>query len=201
MRIGRMLYPVRELGPGERLGIWVQGCARKCPGCANPELQEFDWRKEIPAETLADIASLAIAANGLTGITITGGEPMLQPKELAVLLKRLKPICGDVLIFTGFRIQELTRSGNPDIRDVLSLASVVVDGEYILEKNAGDRLRGSTNQRVVILEECRRKTYEDYMSSENRHIDTFISTDGVISVGIHPQTFLDKAWAASGTPG
>ena len=47
MRIGRILYPIKALGPGTRIGIWVQGCPRECPGCANPELQPEE-AKDMP---------------------------------------------------------------------------------------------------------------------------------------------------------
>lgn len=194
MKIGRLLCPVRELGPGERLGIWVQGCDRKCPGCANPELWSFDDKKETPLDILVAMTSALIAGKGLTGITITGGEPMLQPKELAVLLSQLKPLCSDLLVFTGFTYDDLRRSADPDIQTVLSLVSVLVDGEYIREQNAGDRLRGSANQRVLFLEENMKTVYEQYMGEKERHIDNFIALNGVISVGIHPQEFLDQAW-------
>ena len=191
MRIGRILCPVRELGPGERLGIWVQGCARECPGCANPELQSFDNDKEIPMDILSAMTAAAIIGKNLTGITITGGEPMLQAKELAILLRKINPLCNDVLIFTGFHYEELLQCSDPDIHEVLSMTSVLVDGEYIREKNTGARLRGSANQRIIYLDESRREKYEQYINAEDRLIDHFITAGGVVSVGIHPQKLLD----------
>jgi len=193
MKIGRMLYPVRELGPGERLGIWVQGCARGCPGCANPELQYFDKKKEIPIRLLTAMASTAILSRKLSGITISGGEPMLQAGELAYLLRELRPLCDDVLIYTGFCYEELLQSHDPDIHKVLCMTSVLVDGAYFMEKNAGERLRGSTNQRILFLDESKRRVYENYMMENERQIDHFITSNGVVSVGIHPQKFLDEA--------
>ena len=38
MNVARVLYPVRVLGPGRRVGLWLCGCQRACPGCSNPEL-------------------------------------------------------------------------------------------------------------------------------------------------------------------
>lgn len=37
MRIHSILEGTRVNGPGYRLGIWVQGCRRNCPGCFNRE--------------------------------------------------------------------------------------------------------------------------------------------------------------------
>lgn len=31
----------RANGPGVRLGIWVQGCTRNCPGYINPETHDI----------------------------------------------------------------------------------------------------------------------------------------------------------------
>ena len=197
MKIGRILSPVHELGPGNRLGIWVQGCQKRCPECANPELWDLDERKEIPIDLLTAIATISITSQGLSGITVTGGEPMLQAKELAQFLDRLKPICDDVLVFTGFNYKELKQSHDPNVHAALSGISVLVDGEYRYQENTGERLRGSGNQRIIFLKEDHRKAYEEYMNAENRWIDNFITNDGIIVAGIHPQSFLGQAW---GTP-
>lgn len=191
MRIGRLLYPIRELGPGERLGIWVQGCKRRCPGCANPELWEIDEKKEIPFPVFRLLVSSAIMRSHLEGITITGGEPMLQAKELSQLLHSLPSFCQDVLVFTGYRYADLIAMDDPEINDFLSMISVLVDGEYIIERNIGERLRGSSNQNIIFLDESKRQVYEEYIASAERHIDSFIADNGVISVGIHPQVFMD----------
>lgn len=41
MYIARILYPVKVLGPGERIGIWMDGCEHGCIGCSNPELWDI----------------------------------------------------------------------------------------------------------------------------------------------------------------
>lgn len=52
MYIARILYPVEVLGPGKRIGIWFCGCPRRCEGCSNPELWEFQkvkggWQDDV----------------------------------------------------------------------------------------------------------------------------------------------------------
>ena len=53
IRLHRIYYPVTALGPGRRLGIWVQGCARRCPGCLSPEMQPYTGA-EIPVEQVLE---------------------------------------------------------------------------------------------------------------------------------------------------
>ena len=46
--VARILYPVKVLGPGNRVGIWLAGCDHKCLGCSNPELwEQKDEEKNI----------------------------------------------------------------------------------------------------------------------------------------------------------
>lgn len=190
MRVGRLLYPIRELGPGNRIGLWVQGCLKSCPGCANPELQEINEKKSIPIEILSMMVVSAIEANDLVGITISGGEPFLQAMELNRLLGIVRQHCDDVLVFTGFKYEELLKRDDPIIKELLSKISVLVDGEYIEELNKGERLRGSSNQNILFLDETKKPLYEEYINSSNRFVDSFVSDDGVISVGIHPKDFI-----------
>ena len=35
--ISRIHYPVTTLGPGKRIGIWMQGCSIRCPGCISAD--------------------------------------------------------------------------------------------------------------------------------------------------------------------
>ena len=55
MNVARILYPVQVLGPGNRIGIWVCGCARGCKGCSNPELWTAHPEYEISPD---DVFSL-----------------------------------------------------------------------------------------------------------------------------------------------
>ena len=46
------LFPlVTTLGPGRRIGLWLQGCSFRCPGCMTPELFERDesFCRQVPA--------------------------------------------------------------------------------------------------------------------------------------------------------
>lgn len=179
--IDRILYPVDSLGPGRRLAIWVTGCNRHCPGCANPELWERREYQRIETKQLAEAVRKNVTGP-IDGITITGGEPFEQADALADLLEIMDP-AEDVLIFTGYRIEEL--SGKKDAEKLLSRVAVLIDGEYMENLNDGvSALRGSVNQRILFLRENVRETYGKYLS-EGRKIRNFLYDYKTISTGIH----------------
>ena len=85
VRVARLLAPVTVLGPGRRLGLWVQGCGLACPGCASRDTWDPAEGLEIPVAELADRITRTVVAEDLTGLTITGGEPTDQGRALASL--------------------------------------------------------------------------------------------------------------------
>ena len=71
-------------GPGIRLTIFTQGCPHGCPGCHNP--QTHDPAGGLWADT-DDIAAVMAENPLLDGITLSGGEPFLQPIPCLSLAK------------------------------------------------------------------------------------------------------------------
>lgn len=191
MLIARILYPVVALGPGKRIAIWTCGCKRRCSQCANPELQEFDSSKEISVETLADIIRSIAVEHEVNGLTFTGGEPFEQADELAHLLKMVRPVVNDILVFSGYTLDQLRAKGDHDTDLVLANIDALVDGEYIDEQNNGSTLRGSDNQVFHLFSGELRKRYEDYML-EGRKFQNFETHDGVIAVGLHYRGFMKE---------
>lgn len=183
MYIARILYPVEVLGPGKRIGIWFCGCSHGCNGCSNPELWKKQEKYKISIDTLLKLIHQISDINPVDGFTITGGDPMEQSEDLALLLKELKQISKDILVYTGFEIEELTETQLKNI-------SVLVDGKYIEELNDNSLLRGSSNQRIHILEKEYKNKYEMYLNTESNKIQNFTTNGGFVSVGIHKPDFM-----------
>ncbi|MBP5091954.1 MAG: radical SAM protein [Bacilli bacterium] len=180
MQIGKIFFPISSLGIGTRLGIWVVGCLRNCKGCANPELQYFDEGKDAPVVELYK----AIKDYPFTGVTISGGEPFLQAKDLAVLIRLLvEKGIEDILVFTGFTLEELKAKNDDDINYILANIAVLIDGPFIESKFEGHRLKGSSNQRIFYFKKEFEKAYEDYIS-DGQHIDYIPVGDEVHFIGI-----------------
>ena len=185
MYIARVLYPVEVLGPGKRVGIWFCGCPRRCKGCSNPELWEFQERYLTSPQLIYNLVLQIAASQPIEGFTLTGGDPLYQADDLQELIKLLKIISEDILVYTGYSITEINAK-------YLDGISVLIDGEYIEERNNDCILRGSDNQTIHILDPKCKKKYEAYLMQCTNQIQNFTTLDGVISVGIHKPNFMNE---------
>lgn len=189
--IARVLYPIKNLGPGERLGIWVSGCDRSCRGCANPELRVRKPEHQISLNNFKKLVfMLPILPDG---ITITGGEPFEQSKELSSLCEWLSDkVSKDILVYTGYTLQQLKDKCDKDVNRLLSQIAALVDGEYIEELNRGNRIKGSENQKLYVLRPQYRDCYTtlDSVDTDKRIIQPFMSCDGsIITTGFEKVGF------------
>lgn len=77
-------------GPGIRLVVFLQGCPMRCLYCHNPDTWEIGKGTPITAdEILKKYDSVkAFLKNG--GITVTGGEPLIQIDFVTELFKKAK---------------------------------------------------------------------------------------------------------------
>lgn len=158
---------VTTLGPGRRIGLWLQGCSFRCPGCMTPELFECDKRfcRKIPDVLFEILAHVP----GHSGLTISGGEPFEQAeglRELLFLVRKYTTL--DVLIYSGYTLKELT-DGPPAMQDVLSLVDVLIDGRYRHDLPASKPWVGSSNQMVHLLSR-RAQSDERYINASRMNI-------------------------------
>lgn len=82
--IGRV-HSIQSLGtvdgPGVRFVVFLQGCNLRCKCCHNPDTWEFNGGNEYTAEEIVKKALRYKEYFGEKGgITISGGEPLLQPE-------------------------------------------------------------------------------------------------------------------------
>ena len=185
MFAARILYPVRTLGPGERIGIWLSGCHRGCPGCSNPELWEQKPGHAISVAELSALLHRIAHEHQVDGVTITGGEPFEQSSELACLLDAISDVTTDVLLYTGGTLEELLSSGDAHISAILSRIAVLIDGDYRQELNDVTPLAGSTNQRIHYFRREVQPAYEAFLQSARGAVQNFTLGSSIVSVGIH----------------
>lgn len=179
LSIARIFYPVKTLGPGNRVGIWTTGCLRGCQGCISPELQDYDKEKEFEVEAV--IKMIRSITYPIDGFTISGGEPFLNPKALEALVRQLAEINDDILIYTGYTLDELKQLSMIEVDNILNICAVLIDGPYIADLNNNCGLRGSSNQCVHIFRHHDR--YVDYEMQE-RKIQTVVYGNSMLMIGI-----------------
>ena len=195
MQVDRVLYPIESLGPGKRLVIWTVGCSKHCYRCSNSELWESDDGKDVPVEELIDAVSSICHEVQPDGFTITGGDPLEQAGELLELLDFLSTESEDILVYTGFTLEELEKKLPARwLERLKGSTGVLIDGRYVDSLNDNRCvLRGSLNQEIHFFKPELKGLYDDYMSC-GRKIQNVYCGNRVISAGIHNrQSEYEKA--------
>ncbi|MED9895962.1 MAG: pyruvate formate-lyase-activating protein, partial [Collinsella sp.] len=72
-------------GPGIRFVVFVQGCPMRCAYCHNPDTWSVNGGTMVTVEHLMDEFQSNHEFYRSGGITVSGGEPLLQPEFLADL--------------------------------------------------------------------------------------------------------------------
>ncbi|MEU9350128.1 4Fe-4S single cluster domain-containing protein [Streptomyces griseoloalbus] len=170
-RISGTHFPLETLGPGQRLGIWFQGCALACPGC----MSRHTWAPE--GGTAEDVSGLLrmweeALGRGAEGLTVSGGEPLDQADALTELLlgaARIRDRAdggsegADLLVYTGYEPDELTAARRRALRG----ADAVVTGRFRVERPTRLVWRGSANQRLRPLTPRGETRYAAHLARES----------------------------------
>ena len=186
MLIERVIYPISTLGPGERIVIWTSGCSKKCHNCISQEMLLPKPEKDVPMSQLIDFIMKIIKENNVDGITISGGDPLEQPDELLELVSAVNSVCSDILVYTGYTLNELCQILPPlKMQSLKNHIAVLIDGRYIDELNDNATpLIGSINQKIHYFDSDLKPRYETYMQAEIRRIQNVFYRNNIISVGI-----------------
>lgn len=168
-------------GPGIRFAIFCQGCPHHCKGCHNPETHPFEGGTPVRIDRiLQQIDKDPI----LRGVTFSGGEPMCQALAFAELARGVKERGLDIVVFTGYRYEELVsfcagQAKNDDklklldpaaVSELMELTDILIDGPFILEeRDLSLSFRGSRNQRVIDLNKTRETGELTIIPDPERH--------------------------------
>ena len=136
-------------GDGIRFAIFMQGCLRNCEGCHNPDTHALDGGRLIDTQEII----AAIKKNSLLdGITLTGGEPLLQVAAANELALAAKSFGLNVWCYTGYTFEELPAEAAPLLKNV----DVLIDGPFIeSQRDLNLQFRGSRNQRIIDVKKSR----------------------------------------------
>lgn len=132
-------------GPGLRSVIWFQGCIHNCLNCQNPQTHNLNEGFESDTDNIVD----EIMSNSMqTGVTFSGGDPLIQSLAAIDLAKKFKKHRINIWCYTGFTWESLQNDLNA--KELFKYIDVLVDGPYIEHLQSYDlKFRGSSNQRII----------------------------------------------------
>jgi len=136
-------------GPGRRTVVWTQGCSKRCPGCSNPLTHSHRPHVLLDPKQLAE--AIATITN-IEGVTITGGEPCEQALAVGRLCRLVREKNLSVMLFTGWEYEDLCKSSDKSVRELLSQIDILVSGPFF--RHLADKnliWRGSSNQQITFL--------------------------------------------------
>ena len=135
-------------GPGIRFVLFLQGCSLKCKYCHNRDTWDMTLGEEKTLEEIIEKVKRYKTYMNLSGggVTVTGGEPLLQVKFLIEFFKRLK--------------EEKINTCTEDIKEVLKYTDLVLlDIKHIDDEKCKD-LVGFSNKKEL--------EFARYLSENNK---------------------------------
>lgn len=130
-------------GPGIRFVVFMQGCSLKCMYCHNRDT----WQTNAGNETNVDDLVVEIkryipymkSSGG--GVTVSGGEPLLQTKFVSTLFKKLKNLGIHTALDTAGSIPI-----NSDIEELLKYTDLVLLDIKHIDSEKAKILTGLSNE-------------------------------------------------------
>ena len=140
-------------GPGIRMVVFVQGCQFKCLYCANPDTIALDGGYWLDIEEIVKRAVNQKPYFGKKGgVTVSGGEPLLQRKVLTKLFKRLHEEGINTALDSNGRLLDQQARELLEETDTLLLDVKHINNEW------HRKLTGKTNYNVLKVADYREST-------------------------------------------
>lgn len=149
-------------GPGIRYVIFFKGCPLRCKYCHNPDTWTFDNAKEY---TVDEITKMALKYKGYFanggGVTVTGGEPLLQIDFIIELFKELKEHQIHTAIDTsGIIFNENNKNIIDKLNELIKYTDLfLLDIKHIDDKEHKE-LTGHSNKNIL--------AFAKYLSDNNK---------------------------------
>lgn len=137
-------------GPGLRYVLFMQGCPMRCLYCHNPDTWKIDGGREMSAdEVLGEYKKNEMFyKNG--GLTVTGGEPLLQIDFLIELFKKAKKEGIHTCIDTsGITYDDSDEEYISKLDDLMLYTDLVMLDLKHIDTEKHKELTGHSNERVL----------------------------------------------------
>lgn len=138
-------------GPGIRYVVFTQGCLLRCQFCHNADTWEIGTGKQMSvSEIMSDLKSYLpfIEASG-GGITVSGGEPLLQIPFLIELFKECKKAGIHTTIDSSGGCYLNSPLFQEQLKELLQYTDLVLLDLKQIDKEKHKRLTGLTNEHIL----------------------------------------------------
>jgi anaerobic ribonucleoside-triphosphate reductase activating protein len=175
MKYLKITSPDINNGPGFRVTLWLPGCQHNCKGCHNQWTHDYNQGEEFTEDTYATLMDI-LKRPYITGLTISGGDPLYQSNnvlsDLYELITKVRTEAPDktVWLYTGFKYEDLVGIQ----MEIANICHVIVDGPYIEElRDVSLPFRGSSNQRIIHIHQqmSKEEAESKYIIKEQNNIN------------------------------
>lgn len=164
-------------GPGIRYVVFTQGCLLRCQFCHNADTWEIGTGKKMSVdEIMNDLASYLpfIEASG-GGITVSGGEPLLQIPFLIELFKECKKLGIHTTIDSSGGCYSTAEEFQENLKQLLKYTDLIMLDLKHINRKKHIKLTGMANDHIL--------QFARFLSNENvpvwiRHVLVPSVTDG-----------------------
>lgn len=191
--VNKAHFPVTVLGPGRRIGIWLQGCSIGCKGCLSRDTWARDAGKDMSIASLLAWCE-EVSGGAPDGITLSGGEPFEQPAALAELVRGLaqwrkkKGLDFDVLCYSGYPLARLRR----DHAALLAQLDGVISEPFVDAQPSAHPWFGSANQKLTALSARGAQRYAHAPTVRGKQMQVVVDGQRVWYVGVPARGDLAK---------
>ena len=151
-------------GPGIRFVIFLKGCPLRCLYCHNPDT----WTQDNSIiQTEDEVIAQALKYRGYFanggGVTVTGGEPLLQIDFLIELFKKLKKNnIHTALDTSGIIFDENNEALMNKFNELIKYTDLVLLDIKHIDENEHIKLTGKSNKNIL--------SFAKYLSNNNVHM-------------------------------
>lgn len=194
-------------GPGVRMVLFVQGCQFRCVYCQNPDTLD------VRGGTLVEINELvtrAVRQRGYFGdeggVTVSGGEPLLQRAKLTTFFKRLHEKNINTCLDSNGRLN------NAEVHELLEHTDLLLLDVKHINDEWHHKLTGLSNKNTLALAAHRESTgkrmwlryvlvpewtdQEEYVEEWGRHFADYKTIERVEIIPFHQ--FGKHKWESLG---
>ena len=133
-------------GPGVRFVVFTQGCPLRCKYCHNPDTWALDENKKMPvSEILKQYEGVKEFCTG--GITVTGGEPMLQIEFVTELFKQAQALGIHTAIDTSGLL--FNKDNTEKVDELLKYTSLVLLDIKHIDDEEHKKLTMHSNKKIL----------------------------------------------------